>query len=377
MRRLSFLSWMAVVTAATLAPSWGRADFYQQTNLVSDLPHVAIHQDPNLVNPWGIAFGPTGPFWISDNGAGVATLYNSLGKQVPLIVTIPPASGASPTGQVFSSSATDFLVDGTHPARFIFATEGGTISAWNPQANLTNAILTVDNSASGSVYKGLAIGTSGGSSFLYASDFHNGQIHVFNSSFQQSMSGAFQDPNLPSGYAPFNVQNLNGKIYVTYALQDATGHDDVPGPGHGFVDVYDTAGNLLQRLISGGVLNSPWGLAVAPSHWGAFSNDLLVGNFGDGRINAFDPTTGAFVGTLTDAFGNPIEIDGLWALVFGHAGSNGRPDQLFFTAGLNDEADGLFGKIQSVPEPGSATLILLGAGALGLGYYRRRMRSAA
>ena len=338
--------------------------FYQHTNLVSDGAVSAVHTDSHLVNPWGIAFSPTGPFWVSDNGKGVATLYNGAGQlfplspDLPLVVTIPPPLGsplgtqAAPTGQVFNGSSgfviTDPRTGNSGPSRFIFATEDGTISGFNSDVNPTNALLTVNNSSFNTVYKGLAISSNG--SRLYAANFTAGTIDMFGSNFSFIVS--FTDPNIPTGFAPFNVQDINGKLYVTYAKQkQPDNHDDEAGPGNGFVDVFDEDGNLLQRLASQGALNSPWGLALAPADFGPFSNALLVGNFGDGRINAFDPTTGNFLGQLKDSNGNFIQIDGLWALTFGNGGNAGKTNELFFTAGINDEKNGLFGKLEAVATP--------------------------
>ncbi len=309
--------------------------------------------DPKLVNPWGIAFGPTTPIWISDNKTGFSTLYNGAGQPFPigspLQVTIPPPSGgqppSAPTGIVFNSG-TDFA--GSH---FIFATEDGTIAAWTSGST---AIREVDNSASGAVYKGLA--RVGG--MLYGANFNSGKVDVFNSNFAPiTVPGGFTDPNLPSGYAPFNVQNINGLLYVTFAKQDAGKHDDVSGPGNGFVDIFDTNGVLQKRLISNGALNSPWGLALAPAGFGSFGGDLLVGNFGDGTINAFDPANGTFLGALKDANGNPIVNEGLWGLAFGNGAQGTSTTALYFTAGIpgpdSVEDHGLFGDIQAVPEPAS------------------------
>lgn len=334
--------------------------FYQQTNLVSDLPGVAAVTDPNLVNAWGIVHGPTTPFWISDNGTGVSTLYNGSGTPFPpgspLVVTIPPPTGspagtiATPTGVVFNGTSGFAVSNGTTsaPARFIFATEDGTISGWNPAVDPTHAVLEVDKSP-GAVYKGLAMGSNASGTFLFANNFRAGTVDVFNAQFHQvTLAGSFTDPNLLPGYAPFGIANLNGSLYVTYALQNAQKHDDVAGPAHGFVDIFDTNGNLVRRLVTRGRLNSPWGLAMAPSNFGRYSNDLLVGNFGDGRINAVDPATGDFLGQLRDGNNNPIAINGLWGLDFGNDANAGPTNTLFFTAGLNDEADGLFGSLVSV-----------------------------
>ena len=255
-----------VLLSLALVPSSSEAvTRYQQTNLVSDISGLAAVTDANLKNPWGIASSPTSPFWVSNNATGVATLYNSSGTPQSLVVTIPPSS-SRPTGQVFNGSS-NFLLTPGNPARFLFATENGTISGWNPGANPTIAILEVDNSASGAIYKGLAIGNNGSGDFLYAANF-NGSIDVFDSNFAPAtLSGSFADPNLPSGYAPFNIQKIGDELYVTYAVSNGAG-DDVPGPGNGIVSVFDLNGNLARRLTTGGVLNSPWGLALAPSSFG-------------------------------------------------------------------------------------------------------------
>ncbi len=358
----------AVITIATLllllVPVAAYAQgggFYQQTNLVSDLSGAKF-QDPNLVNPWGLSHGPTTPWWVSDNGKGVSTLYDGNGTPVnplspgspPLVVTIPPPAGgttAAPTGNVFNGTSGFVVTEGSAsgPSRFIFATEDGTISGWNPTVDQTHAILTVDNSASEAIYKGLAIGSNSSGTFIYATNFHAGTIDVFDSNFAPAtLSGSFTDPKIPIGYAPFGIQNISGNLYVTYALQDANKEDDVAGPAHGFVDVFDTSGNLIRRLISHGRLNSPWGLALAPADFGRFSNALLVGNFGNGRINAYNLNTGEFLGQLRDQSNTPITIDGLWALGFGNDAAAGKHNELFFTAGINDEANGLFGKITFV-----------------------------
>jgi uncharacterized protein (TIGR03118 family) len=311
-------------------------------NLISDLPGQADRVDTNLVNAWGLAFSATSPFWVADNHTGVSTLYNSTGGVQALVVTIPAPPGAtspaSPTGVVFNGS-TNFVVTGG-PARFIFATEDGTISGWNPATNI--AVLKVDNSGAGAIYKGLALA----SNQLYAANFHAGTIDVFDGAFSpMTLAGTFLDPNMPTNFAPFDVEAFNNKLYVTYAEQDADKEDDVPGVGKGFVDVFDLNGNLETRLISREPLNAPWGLAMAPLTFGPFPGALLVGNFGDGAINAFEPSTGAFLGTLSDAAGQPIRIDGLWAIKFGNGGQGGDPNVLYFTAGPGDEQHGLFGSL--------------------------------
>ncbi len=326
---------------------------YFQRNLVSDIAGMAEKTDTNLVNPWGIAISGSSPFWVSDNHAGKSTLYDGNGIASSLVVTIPPPSGgtppAAPTGVLFNSS-TNFQVSPGAAARFIFATEDGTIVGWNSGST---GIVKVDNSAAGAIYKGLGIGTSSGSNYLYAANFFAGTIDVFDQNYGSvTLPGNFLDPTIPSGFAPFNVQNIGGQLYVTYAKQDADKHDDVAGPGNGYVDIFDTSGNFVRRLISQGALNSPWGLALAPTNFGTFSGALLVGNFGNGKINAFDPATGTQLGTLQDPTGSPINIQGLWGLTFGNGGSGGDTRTLYFAAGIagtnSIEDHGLFGSISAL-----------------------------
>jgi uncharacterized protein (TIGR03118 family) len=294
---------------------------FAQTNLVSDIPGLAATTDPSLVNPWGIASSATSPFWVSDNGTGLSTLHNSAGTKQGLVVTIPPPVGftdlAAPTGTVFNATTESF-----GGARFIFATEGGTIDAWSAG---TSAVAKVDNSTAGAKYKGLAIGNNGSGNLLYATNFTTGNIDVFDSSFAPtSLTGSFMDPTISAGYRPFNIQNLGGQLYVTYALRDPATGDDIGGAGHGFVDAFDLNGHMLRRLASMGPLDSPWGLALAPTGFGPFAGDLLVGNFGDGMINVFDPLNGVFIDSLRDPSGNPIVIEGLWGLIDGNGGNGGR-----------------------------------------------------
>jgi uncharacterized protein (TIGR03118 family) len=365
----------AVLLTLTVAASRASAqDRFAQTNLVSDVPGLALHLDPQLQNPWGISFGAASPFWVSDNGTGVATLYNGNGIKQGLVVSIPgPAGGGAgvPTGQVFNNTGSFALSNGTN-ASFIFASESGTISGWNGAAG-TTAITMFDGSTSGASYKGLAIAGSGTSARLFGANFGSGHIDVFDGSFAPvTTSGGFVDPSLPAGYAPFNVQNIGGSLIVTYALKNPTTGDDVAGPGHGFVDVYDVNGTLLRRLASDGVLDSPWGLAMAPLGFGAFGGDLLIGNFGDGTIHAFDINTGALDGQLNDLAGAPIVNDGLWGLAFGNAGAGFHSDVLYFTAGIDDEQHGLFGSLSAVPEPGTLGLFGTGLVALLFGSARRR-----
>lgn len=341
---------MLAFPVSAFAQSLTYADgFYQQTNLVSDLPGAQF-TDSQLVNPWGLVASSTSPWWISDNGTGLSTLYDGQGVKKPLTVTIPVPAGstAAPTGTVFSSTGFNISENGvTAPSRFIFSTEDGTISAWTPTVDQTHAILEVDRSnvGAGAVYKGLAIGSNAAGTFLFATNFRAGTVEMFDTNF--NYVGSFTDPKLPKGYAPFGIQNIGGNLYVTFALQDAAKHDDVAGHGHGFVDLFNTDGHLVRRIASHGDLNSPWGLAMAPANFGKFSNDLLVGNFGDGLIHAFNPLTGAHRGVLTDTHGAPIRISGLWALQFGNGAAAGATNELFFTAGLDGEAHGLFGDIQA------------------------------
>jgi len=331
---------------------------YLQHNLVSDVSGLADQTDPNLINPWGLALSPSGPFWIANNHTGTTTVYNGAGQLFPidtsLVVNIPAPStgdqGASPTGQVFNGTPA-FEVTSGNPALFLFATESGTISGWNPSVDAGNAKLLVDRSSAGAVYKGLALAVTTNGPLLYATNFNAGTIDVFDAKFQPTtVSGNFSDPNVPAGFAPFNIQRIGRKLYVTYAMQDDAKRDDVAGAGNGLIDVFDLNGNLVQRLVTNGVLNSPWGITLAPDFFGDYSNTLLVGNFGDGAINAFDPFTGEFLGTLQDGDGNPIAISGLWALQFGNGHDGGDANTLYFTAGIangaNVEDHGLLGSIQ-------------------------------
>jgi uncharacterized protein (TIGR03118 family) len=331
---------------------------YVQTNLVSDIPGVARVTDPNLVNPWGLSEGPRGPFWVSDNATGVSTLYDGQGQPQsaglgPAIGIPSPAGTAgalgTPTGTVFNPG-TGFVIESSGrsgPSLFLFATEDGQLAGWNPAVDLAQAIVAVDHSGAGAVYKGLAIGTdSHGRRLLYATNFAAGTIRIFDQDFQAvGLSGSFTDPALPAGFAPFGIENIGGLLFVTYAKQNSERYDDVAGPGNGFVDVFDGDGHLLHRLVSAGPLDSPWGLALAPAGFGVFSHDLLVGNAGDGHINAFDPQTGQVLGQLKDSSGRPLVIGRLWALEFG----NGAGDRhgLFFSAGIDEEHHGLFGELQS------------------------------
>ena len=325
-----------VITALTAAIA--RADSYSWKNLQSDIPGVAAHTDANLVNPWGMAPSSSGSvIWVSDNGTGVSTLYHQDGTALSLVVAIPPASknkgGGVPTGIVRNDTTFFKVTKGgnSQAAKFIFAGEDGSISGWNTNVDPNNAVIAVDNSKSKAVYKGITMGAAGGHNFLYVTNFFSGHVETYDENFQQTNPSAFADPNLPSGFAPFGIRNLNGQIYVTYALQNKQKHDDVAGPGNGFVNVFDTSGNFVRRLISNGNLNSTWGLALIEG------DELWVGNFGDGNINNYD-LTGAFLNTISQADGTPLQFNGLWDML--PLGSG-----VYFTAGIADEEHGLFGII--------------------------------
>jgi uncharacterized protein (TIGR03118 family) len=350
------------VGLAAVPPGGANADNhgYVQTNLISNdtSKFPAAHEDQTLLNPWGITFFLGGPFWINDNNAGIVALYNGDGTGVGGAdpapnVTIPPPKGgtppAAPTGIVANSSFAFTLHDGS-PADFIFATEDGTISAWDRGDGIPGtAELEVDNSkekcsngATGAVYKGLAEGANSAGVFLFATNFRCATVDVFDTNFRPA-GGKFTDNHIPDGYAPFGIANIQGDLVVTYAKQNALKHDDVAGPGHGFVDIFDTDGDLIERFARRGPLNSPWGIARAPFNFGKFSNDLLIGNFGNGWINAFRNNR-SFHGTLTDPSDQPIAIDGLWSLVFGGAALS-SPSELYFTSGPDKESGGLVGTL--------------------------------
>ena len=346
----------------TPAPVPGAFDW---TNLQSDIAGVADRTDPNLVNPWGLTINPMNAkkneFWISDNNSGVSTLYALDGTPSSLVVTIPPTSAdlgrnpiANPSGIVVNTSTTDFiLTEDGKSAAFIFDGEDGSITAWNGALNpITKAVIKVDNSSpdpkKSSVYKGLALATrASGGLTLYAANFHNGTVDVYDNTFKPAtISGTFTDPGpLPTlppeavGWAPFGIANIDGMLFVTFAAQNSVKHDDVAAVGAGFVDIFDTEGNFVERLATGGELNSPWGLAKVPSKFGSLVPDtLLVGNFGDGHINAYDIKSKKFLGQLFHRTGEPLQFNRLWALLF-------VENRLYFTAGINNESDGDFGFI--------------------------------
>ena len=364
--KIGILTSAAVLAFSTL----GMAQAYRQTNLVSDIQGLAPTPDGHLLNPWGLIASSTSPWWVSDNNGGVSTLYNgTTGAIVPLVVNIPPLDAmgngtGTPTGVVFTgASGFTFQANGkTASSVFTFVTEDGTIVAWGPAINPNDlphdAFVVVDNSANptastGAVYKGATIAqmTAGGPFFLYVTNIRAGRIEVYDANFKavslrgqgQDDDRAFQDEEIPEGFAPFNIQEVSGNLYVTYAKQNATKHDDFDFPGFGFVDKFSPTGKLLQRLKHGPWLNAPWGVALAPANFGFFSNHLLIGNAGSGQIAVYDADSGQFDGLLRDANGHAIQNDRLWALRFGNGNAAGPSNWLFFTAGISDEAHGLFG----------------------------------
>ena len=366
MNRLSFSCAILLTLATTV-----RADF-DVVNLVTDdqSAHPALLTDASLINAWGISSSGTSPFWVSANGSGVADVYSvnsstNAPAKVGLTVTIP--GDGSVTGQVNNSNSSAFNGD-----NFLFVSEDGTVSGWRGALGTTAETLQMGSAAN--VYKGNTVATISGNTYLYSANFRAGTIDVIKgTAAAPNLTGSFTDPNIPAGYAPFNIQNLGGKLYVTYALQDAAKHDDVAGVGFGYVNVFDTEGNFLSRVGTQGTLNSPWGLAIAPTSYGELAGDLLVGNFGDGKINAFDTTTDTFMGQLPGSGGQPLSIDGLWGLSVGNNGSAGNNQFVYFSAGPDNESHGLFGVI--VPEP--SILILLGMSAIGSIVYAWRRRKTS
>jgi uncharacterized protein (TIGR03118 family) len=346
---LSAAAGALILSAAALASAAFDPNSYTVRFLVSDGTIPAEHTDANLVNAWGLVASPAGPWWVADNETAVSTLSDGNGVPQSLVVNVPGA----PTGTVFYGGPQFVVMGGgaSGPARFLFASEDGTISGWNPgvppPAPSHQAFVVADRSAVDASYKGLAIATTPAGDFLYAADFHNNRVDVFDGNFQLvGAAGAFVDPGLPQGFAPFGIQTLQGRVFVAYARQDADADDEVAGPGLGYVSVFDVAGTFLARVASGGPLNAPWGLAVAPSGFGRFSGNLLVGNFGDGRINAYDLGTFEPRGHLKQKNHHPIVIDGLWGIAFGNGAGAGPKDTLFFAAGPDDETHGLFGSIR-------------------------------
>jgi uncharacterized protein (TIGR03118 family) len=374
MRKLRLSPLLATLAVVTVWPALASAQHYIQTDLVSNTGGTPA--DPNLRNAWGLVHSPTSPWWVSNNATGTSTLINASTTPVTipsLIVTIPAPPGQSgngtPTGIVFNGSSTDFLLAPTKPALFIWVTEDGTVAGWNPGVNATQAIIKADNSkkptpAAGAVYKGVTIAVIDGQRYLLAANFRSGHIDVFDSSFtqvsldkhagddddhgSQDDQHPFEDERIPRGFAPFNIVSLGANVVVTYAKQDDASHDDVPGAGLGRVVVYSLSGKVVSRTENGPWLNSPWGVTLAPADFGVFSHALLVGNFGDGTIAAFNAVTGRFLGNVLKADGSKLSISGLWGLSFGNGGSSGPGNTLFFTAGPNGESDGLFGSLTPI-----------------------------
>jgi uncharacterized protein (TIGR03118 family) len=375
----------AAIALATFAvPNSTPAQHYTQKNLISDIPGMAAHTDSHLKNPWGLTRSPSGsPWWIANNNSGTSTLEDGSGNPINIFVEAigatsnfvvvpppgfaPPGTQSTPTGIVFNGSPTDFLLNkgkpAGKPAIFLFATEDGTISGWNPTVNLLpggnppspNAVLEVDNSDHGSnrsaVYKGMTSGEINGKRFLYVTNFRAARVEVYDTSFQRVHLGedAFDDDSIPRDFAPFNIQNIGGSLFVTYAKQDTLRHDDVPGDGLGFVDIFSTTGKFQGRLEHGDWFNAPWGVVWTPRDFGEFSNVILVGNFGSGWIAAFNGFTKKFIGFVRNPDNSLVFIDGLWSLTFGNNGNAGSSTTLFFSAGINGEKDGLFGTLTPIP----------------------------
>lgn len=373
---------LTATSVAALAAGYVETDLVvnRQVNGVPTLTdsngivHVAKFFDPHLANPWGVGESTTSPFWVSDNGTGLSTLYNTDGTPRTAPIVSIPAPGAplgsdgAPTGLVFNIAGGTtgvFKITGVTSAgaaitaspAFLFSTEDGTILGWNPGVNplgfdpaKAGMYAIIAKTVPDAIYKGLAIAKdAAGTPYLYAPNFHAGTVDVFDGSFNLVTTFPFADPRLPKGYAPFNVAPINGNLFVTYAVQDEDAEDDVRGMGHGIVDVFDLHGNLLQRFAQHGQLNSPWGMTLAPASFGDLAGTLLIGNFGNGHINAYNPVTGEFIDKMRDDHGQAIAIDGLWTLIFGNGGSGGDKNTLYFTAGPNDEADGLFGSVSPNP----------------------------
>jgi uncharacterized protein (TIGR03118 family) len=359
-RSLRIVAGAIAILVLSFSPGSLRAGTYSQTNLVSDIPGLATLTDPNLIDPWGVSFTATSPFWVSDNHTDHATLYAGTPSINALAVSVP----GGPTGQVNNPNASAFLLTNHQAANFIFDTQAGTIMAWNGGAGTTAILEYSDSQAS---YTGLALGTSGGNTYIYAANAA-GTVDVFDSTFAltHGLAGHFTDPGLPAGYVPYNIQLIGSQLYVTYVKYNASGNE-IPS---GIVDIYNTDGTFASRFSSSAVLDAPWGITLAPSGFGSFGGDLLIGNFLNGEINAFDPVTGSFIGTMDGNNGQPIANPGLWALEFRTGGTGDNPNGLYFTAGLNNESDGLFAVITSTPEP--APIVLAGMGILALGFARLR-----
>ncbi|MBN3722992.1 TIGR03118 family protein [Burkholderia sp. Ac-20379] len=370
--RIAAMASLAAVTAFTLAACGGGDDNstppavtappppalktqFKATTLVSDGSATAANIDPNLKNGWGIAFNPTGVMWVSDNNTHLSTLYDGNGVPQSLVVSIPAnaaGTAAGPTGIVFNKTAADFQISANGGAAanavFMWATDAGTIAAWSPKVLPTQAVNAYDDGAGGAVYKGLAIGVNAGANVIYATDFHNKKVDTFDRAFNKILVGKFVDPNLPAGFSPFGIAAIGNNVYVSYAVLGSNGRTQVNGAGNGVVDAFDTAGNFVKRVATGGTLNSPWGMVVAPSNFGSASNDLLVGNFGDGTIDVFDPTSNALIGALPNPDGSTFKQAGIWGMSFGNNAANQPANTLFYAAGPTPTT-GVYGRIDVTP----------------------------
>ncbi len=347
---------------ASLTGCLSAANNYLVHNLVADQAGVADHVDPNLVNPWGNAFSATSPFWIGDNGTGLSTLYDGTGTPNAIVVQIPAAGGKTTpgpvTGVIQNSVTTAFLVAPGKQSQFAFCSADGAITGWNSSVNATHAQIVLDNSKNGAVYYGCAAAIpTGGTPQMYVANFNSGKVEVYDQTMTPITTALFANPAIPAGYAPFNVQILGGQVWVAYALQNAAKTGWVAGAGNGYVAAYDLTGKLVGPTISGGNLNAPWGMTIAPGTFGTFATALLIGNFGDGKINAYNANSGNPVGTLDDLNGNPIVIPGLWWIGFGNNGSHVDPATLYFTAGPSNQTHGVLGSIQAAPSFTSANLM--------------------
>jgi uncharacterized protein (TIGR03118 family) len=349
------ITYLILIPAALYAAATPPGNGYIQHNLVSDQPGVADFADKNLVNAWGIDDSAAGPFWVNDGGTGLSTVYSSNGTVSTTLAIVPPGAKGPATSVatgIVSNLTGGFPVNAGHPPNFIFTSASGTISGWAPAVDATHAQLMVDNSATSAVYYGLAISGRVASTTpqIYVPNFFSGAIEVYDTNYKAvTVSGGFADPAVPAGYGPFNIQNIGGKLYVMYAKHSANKLSWVNGAGLGQVAVFDLNGTLIKHLVSGGPLNAPWGVAIASANFGPFSGSLLIGNFGDGTINAFDPATGTSLGALADPQGNPIQIPGLWALIPGNGGTGGDPNALYFSAGGASQNHGLLGSLQAAP----------------------------
>jgi uncharacterized protein (TIGR03118 family) len=342
---------MFVLAVVVAVSSFASAQSYKGKFLVADQTGAAPNIDPHLINPWGISFSPTAKFWVANNNSGTSTLYDTTGAIDPLVVTIPTASGSgtgTPTGTVFNGTTGFTITKNGHsgPALFLFDSEDGVITGWNPTVDPTNAVIAVNDSANGAVYKGMELANNGSGNFLYVANFFNRKIEVYDQNFNKvNLSGSFTDPGVPATFAPHNIRLINGQLWVLYAKQNASKTDAVLGAHLGLVSIFDLNGNFVKRFASQGRLNAPWGIALAPANYGKFSNDILIANLGDGHITAFNPTTGAALGQLSNAQNQPITLPGLWAITFGNGGQGGLTNVLYFTSGPSAYAHGRFGSI--------------------------------